>query len=240
MDLTTGGGDLGRYLPGLLSEAEVTGVQISTFRKARSFHGDTSTLAAKEITSNARTEHLERHFGFWEYAVSAAIDADSATRQYLLLGALRHAGGTDSLVEMTTPDFVTSLRGGEYDGLPERTIVSLTSRVQTGKAHGRWHLPLLDLGVRVGEQGQRSAVEALEALGLRGLIFASGRSYHFYGSTPRRETELWRLLGRAQLLSPIVDARWISHQLIDGHCGLRISTDQERHLSPHHYVTQVD
>lgn len=241
MDLSIGGGDLGVHLPDLLAAADVTAVQIATFHKEPSFHGDTSTEAAKEITSAARSEHLERHFGFWEYALRSAIDSDSATREYLLRGALRHTSGTDGIDWLTTGEFVGLLRGGRYDDLPERTIVSLTSPVRTQRSgENHWHLPMLDLGARISDEGEQSVVQSLEALQLRGLIFASGRSYHFYGSQPYRETELWRLLGRAQLLSPIVDARWISHQLIDGRCGLRISTDRERHLAPLRYVARLD
>lgn len=244
MDLSAGGTDLGLYLPGLLAEAGVTGVHVATFHKEHSFHGDTSTEAVKEITSTARAEHLERHFGFWEYVLRAAIDTDSATRRQLLEAALRHTSGNDGLEQLSTVDFTANLRGGMYDDLDDRTIVSLTSIVQTSTpTHGsdqQWHLPMLDLGSRIGPKGQQSALEALEALGLRGLIFESGRSYHFFGSQPRREAELWKLLGRAQLLSPIVDARWISHQMIDGRCGLRISTDRERHTSPHRYVARLD
>lgn len=240
MELTSGHSDLSTYLPPLLAEAGVSGVQVATVHKEPSFHGGTFSEAAKEITSAARTEHLERGFGFWEYALRAAVDADNPTRRYLLDGALRHTGGENDLQDLTLVEFVEALRARRYDELPERTIVSLTSLVQTREsAKGRWHLPMLDLGARASEQGRQSVLEALEILGLRGLVFTSGRSYHFYGSQPLREPEMWKLLGRAQLLSPIIDARWISHQLIDGRCGLRISTDQERHLAPHRYVTRM-
>ena len=235
------GDDLARYLPDVLETAEITHVQISTFDKMAGFHGDTASDAAREITSAARAEHLERHFGFWEYALRAAVDADRPTRDYLIQGALRHAGGTEDLKVVSLEEFTKKLRTAAFDGLPERMIVSLTSPVRIRRAnHGPWHLPMLDLGVRISEAGENAAVDALQALGLKGALFESGRSYHFYGAEVATESSLWHLLGQAQLLSPIVDARWISHQLVDGRCGLRISTDLERHTASHRFVAHID
>lgn len=241
MHLTVGDSDLGRFLPDVLSDAGVTAVQISTFEKEPSFHGDTASERAREITSAARAEHLERGFGFWEYALRQAIDADESTRQYLLGGALRHASGDEGLQRLTISDFAEALRNGNYEGLPERTIVSLTSLVETSDSGAEErHLPMLDLAARSTEGGKQAVVEALRALGLRGIIFTSGRSYHFYGAQTLSKEAAVKTLGRAQLLSPIVDARWIAHQLMDGRCGLRISTDLERHIEPHRFVAHVD
>jgi hypothetical protein len=79
----------------------------------------------------------------------------------------------------------------------------------------------------------------MHALGLRGLLFESGRSFHFYGADPVTLPDLVSILGRAQLLSPIVDSRWVSHQLIDGRCALRISTDSEKTPVPLTFVARI-
>jgi hypothetical protein len=107
------------------------------------------------------------------------------------------------------------------------------------KAGLSWHLPMLDMGAPVGT-GAPACVDALAALGLSGQLYESGRSYHFIANRPVSPDEFRALLARAQLLSPIVDARWVAHQLIDGRAGLRISTDAVRHTTPHKFVTGVE
>ena len=92
---------------------------------------------------------------------------------------------------------------------------------------------MLDMGLPVGPESRDACVNAVSALGVGGLLLQSGRSYHFIGNQPLGQRELTRFLARAQLLSPIVDARWASHQLIDGQCGLRISTDLDTTSPPH-------
>jgi hypothetical protein len=136
-------------------------------------------------------------------------------------------------------EFIERLSSGEYENLPPRDLVSFYSPVEVIGNEQHIHLPLLDLGVKPGPDGQTASIDALHALGLRGLLFESGRSYHFYGADPVSPPDLVAILGRAQLLSPIIDSRWVSHQLIDGRCGLRISTDSEKTPAPPVFVARV-
>jgi hypothetical protein len=81
------------------------------------------------------------------------------------------------------------------------------------------------------------AVEVADALNLSGPLFSSGGSFHFVSDQVVSDTQLSRVLARAQLVSPLIDSRWVSHQLIDGESRLRISTDTERNTVPHRLVT---
>jgi hypothetical protein len=235
-------GDLAEHLPGLLQTAGVARVEIDVLTKRPSFHGADVSERAREVTGPAREEHERRHFGFWEFVLSEAVDVDRETRRGLLEGALRHFSGESIRMSMGVADFTASLRAGHFSALPPRTIVSLCSPVDRKASPDDvevWHLPMLDLGVPVGPKGEAAAVDALESLNLFGLLFDSGKSFHFFSASLITGNELWALIGRAQLLAPIVDARWASHQLIDGRCSLRISTDVDRHPKAHRLVAYL-
>jgi hypothetical protein len=219
---------LADHLPTLLRQAHIETVELDVLHRRTSFQGGEVSAQAQKITDPAREEHRRRGFGFWEFVLAESVSTDSQTRLGLLNGALRHNSDEAIRVRLDREAFIDRLSAGEYENLSPRDLVSFCSPVHVAGDERRLHLPLLDLGVTLGPDGQASAIDAMNALGLSGLLFESGRSYHFYGAQPVPQSELVALLARAQLLSPMVDSRWVSHQLIDGRCGLRISTDSEK------------
>lgn len=231
---------LARHLPPLLERAGVTRVSLEVLAKRPSYRSSESSDPAAAITARAREEHRRRGFGFWEFALGEATCADPRTRAELIEGALRHHGTPENHIGMTLAEFDTALREARFERLDPRTLVSLTSRVLIdGDPAEGWHLPMIDFGVPVSPQGQAACLDALHGIAATGLLFSSGKSYHFYASQLLTEREFWRFLARAQLLSPIVDARWVSHQILDGRASLRISTDEERHPAPHQLVAAI-
>jgi hypothetical protein len=236
-----GRSDLALHLPPLLEAAGLDAVQLDVLTRHESFRGGTVSAEAQLLTGPAREEHRRRHFGFWEYVLSQVSEVDQGTRRGLIQGALRHNSAETIQTQMNLDDFTTALGSDAFTGLPPRLIVSLTSIVpHRSGADDAWHLPMLDLGLPASSESQVACTDAINALGVGGLLFQSGRSYHFVGDKPLSDAEMTAYLARAQLLSPIVDARWASHQLIDGQCGLRISTDIERGLAPHRLVARLE
>lgn len=233
------GPGLPEYLPALLRQARIETIELDVLHRRPSFQGGEVSPRAQSITNPARDEHRARGFGFWEFVLAEAVTTDSVTRNALLNAALRHNSDEAIRVRLGREEFIERLRASEYQNLPPRDLVSFYSPVDVAGQQQRMHLPLLDLGVKPGSDGEASAIDALDALELRGLLFMSGRSYHFYGADPVTPPYLVALLGRAQLLSPVIDSRWVSHQLIDGRCGLRISTDSEKTPSPPVFVARV-
>jgi len=203
-------------------------VELDVLHRRKSFQGGEVSTQAQKITDPAREEHRRRGFGFWEFVLAESASTDSETRLGLINGALRHNSDEAIRVRLEREVFIDRLGAGEYENLPPRDLVSFYSPVQVAGDERQLHLPLLDLGVKLGLDGQSATIDAMNALALSGLLFESGRSYHFYGAQPVPLSELVAVLARAQLLSPLVDSRWVSHQLIDGRCGLRISTDPEK------------
>ena len=105
---------------------------------------------------------------------------------------------------------------------PGRSLVlSSLAKLNTGESR---HIPFVDFhcpSSALNEDLCSHASSLLDPGG--GYLLESGRSYHFYGKSLLTASELPSFLGRALLLSPVVDRAWVAHQLIEGACGLRIS-----------------
>lgn len=108
------------------------------------------------------------------------------------------------------------------DGLRDRQVLAFTSAVQCEDGIIR-HLPLLDLRSKPTSENAAFVASLLSDLGFRGLLLTSGNSFHFYGRDLLELVELGPFLGRALLCGPLVDTRWVGHQLIEGVCALRVS-----------------
>lgn len=218
----------GRTLPAL----GVAVVTLERVGKMGAFKGGSVSDAVQDVTQRARSKHEAYGFGFWEFALSETGRVSPEVRRALVSNALRHSPLQESsFQELPTPLFLDEGGAGAYEELPDGLIVSLLSQVRLVGGEVA-HIPMLDFSVRSGASGLEVAAEAIHALGLKGTLFGSGRSYHFYGADVVNESTYRTLLARAQLLSPIVDARWISHQLIDGMFRLRVSTAKtaQRHV----------
>lgn len=105
-------------------------------------------------------------------------------------------------------------------------LVVLLSSLETDA--GERHLPMLDYGMTADEQNHATAREIARRMG-PGALVQSGASYHYYGRELLTRSQLRQWLLRAQLLNRYVDARWITHQLLEGCCALRVGTSGRGH-----------
>lgn len=226
-------------LAAVLRTAGATRVNLTELRRGQSLQGGDISPEAKELTGAARAEYRERGFGFWDFLLVPAARATERTRAALFQRAIRHDHGGARRTTLSIDEFEREHSRGSFAELDDRTIVSLTSTIALADGSAA-HLPMLDLALAANEANDSAAVAMLAELGLKGHLYASGSSYHFISSTPSDWPNTVKLLARAQLLGPLVDHRWISHQLIDGECSLRVSTDQERHKAEHILVASSD
>lgn len=90
------------------------------------------------------------------------------------------------------------------------------------------HMPLLDFHIPVNLNNETIAINVIKHLGLKGYLLDSGKSYHFIGSMFLTEIDLKFVLYKALLFTPIIDRAWISHQLLQGYCCLRITKKYDR------------
>ncbi|WP_433754634.1 hypothetical protein [Nocardia sp. CA-135398] len=217
----------------LLSYEGVTSVFLESTLRQPSLRGGDISDEAQWLTRAARGEYTDRGFGFWDFLLSSAVDASAPTRIALWKRAIKHEDQTDDLEEVDTVGFIRQLSNAAFYDLDSRRIVSLTSQVRVDGKDTELHLPMLDFALAASSHNDAVAVEMLDELGLSGNLYRSGRSYHYFGATPVPTTVMTSTLARAQLLGPLVDHRWISHQLINNRCALRISTDTTRHTQAH-------
>lgn len=113
------------------------------------------------------------------------------------------------------------------DGAKQDEIISFSSKVIL-RDGSEAHVPMLDFSARTENSGSLSSARTIvKELGVPGFLLDSGRSFHFYGSRLVSDTQLPGFLGAALLFAPLVDGRWVAHQLIGSACALRISLGRD-------------
>ncbi len=194
--------------------------------------------AAQPLLDAARRARHEHGLAFWDSLLTATVRVGPDFPEELVDAALFHQDVEHLPSKYYVPaaelqtDWLTSVVGS----LREREILVLRSRVA---GPTEMHIPMLDMALPADvEHSSAVAARLLSHLGIHGYLFGSGRSFHFYGSALVSSERLTRFLGQALLLAPLVDERWIAHQLIEGSSALRVSAGSERQHHPR-FVTEV-
>jgi len=109
-------------------------------------------------------------------------------------------------------------------GLNGKRLLGLVSKV--GLAGEEFaHIPMMDFMCIPSGANLELLSRLLRNLHQgQGYVLESGRSYHYYAFQLLGEEEWRRFLGKCLLMSGYTDDRYIGHQLIDGHCVLRLSS----------------
>ncbi len=84
------------------------------------------------------------------------------------------------------------------------------------------HIPMLDFHLPFSDINTGIVINICRQLGESGYIMASGKSYHFIGKKLFGYNDMVQFMARALRFTPLVDEIWISHQLQDKSCSLRI------------------
>jgi hypothetical protein len=160
---------------------------------------------------------------FWDALLLSTFDSERVPEN-ILKAARFHNTRVDLRLEVpSSPAMEASLV--EICDQHENATVVLSSRLTMKGNPSIKHVPMLDFHVPYGEGSTAIATAVLMELGIAGgWLLHSGDSYHFYGKDLLENRELIEFLGRALLYCPIVDRAWIAHQIIEGSCGLRISS----------------
>lgn len=87
------------------------------------------------------------------------------------------------------------------------------------------HIPMMDFRCRIAQRNQELLVRGLQTLKHRGMLFNSGRSYHFYGYRLMTEREWVYFQGQCLLLGRLADSRYVGHRILEGMCTLRLTGD---------------
>lgn len=210
-----------------LTDLDVARVDVLHTDRGASFRGGSVSTQASNITAAARERHLDDRYGFWEHVVAAGVIASADTRNGLYAGAVRTKPNTVTTRTMTVTEFTRALASRQWEHLSGRQLVSLASRVTTRDGL-TGHLYLLDFGLPDHPHLVDAIATALDVLGIHGTVVATGRSFHLYGQRITDWNTYASFLARAALLAPLVDARWVMHQIMEGRASLRVSSNTDR------------
>lgn len=93
------------------------------------------------------------------------------------------------------------------------------------------HIPMLDFHIPISDTNLKIVIDVCKFLNLgAGYILNSGESYHFISLSVVSWNKLYSILSRALRFCPILDGAWISHQLEEKSCSLRI--DKKNGVEP--------
>ena len=183
---------------------------------------------AAGILASARELSHDEGIPFWHSVFR--IGAQSATGVPApIVEAALYSQGTTSYGTVAVAEDFTAAAQRLVESAPTQTYIVASSGVPTDR--GTLHVPFLDFSVKERWAGaERTAVAAAEALGIAGTVLASGRSFHFIGKELLSWERYAAFLYRALLLAPLVDERWIAHQLLAGEATLRVSPNSAGHV----------
>jgi hypothetical protein len=172
-------------------------------------------------------------FPFWDALLLTAEQEQKGIATEILDGASFHQPMTSAVRTQTidvaslTPKAVANYAKEMSNG----NIAVLSSRVKLHNGRTA-HLPLMDFSLPPSPANDKVVEQIIIRLGQHGYLLNSGNSYHFYGGLLLDDRGYRRFLGAALLFSPLVDHRWIAHQLVEGDSALRISGGKDGSALP--------
>jgi len=172
----------------------------------------------KEVFNSALDLRERYKLPFWEgFNVSLF---NKKIKNYDFLEDILYHNHSKKITNLTRDEII------ELDNYNFSGYTAICSKIQVKNED--LHLPLFDFHIPVSPENTEICKNVLKCLGLKGFILDSGKSYHFIGSIFLEESSFKKILYRALLFTPIIDRAWISHQLIQGYCCLRITEKYER------------
>jgi hypothetical protein len=191
------------------------------------------TLTADEnaIIEKAKALRCSSQLPFWEALMLSCFgEARDFTR--LLREATFHQSPADSLHRISREEVLAGRLAELVDDQPAGYHLSFSSRIEL-VGEGVKQLPLLDFHCPESTENDRLVSDVCYQL-YRGmtLVFSSGESYHALGVGPVDEHGFRDFLTRSLLFAPIVDARYVAHQLLEGACALRLSNSVDKPNRP--------
>ena len=153
---------------------------------------------------------------FWDSVMLSCFNNPDYSK-IILHNAMRHNSiKEDVYVEKN------NLLSTNLNSLCDGERLACCSRVQMKDKSIR-HLPMLDFHIPVSDMNFKVVQEVCLTIGLHnGYLLNSGESYHYLANFTVEWDELFLLLAKSILFCPIIDRAWISHQLQEKCCSLRV------------------
>ena len=157
----------------------------------------------------------ELHLPFWDAIMITAFNNPSYSQE--VLRAALHHNHPKSVFQIKLKDIQQFLL---LQNCNERIAVCSSVLMKNKQTR---HIPMLDFHIPICETNLKIVEYVCKLLKLgAGYILNSGESYHFISSSIVSWNELYNILSRALRFCPIVDRAWISHQLEEKSCSLRV------------------
>ena len=175
------------------------------------------SLEEEEIFNYALHMKKQYHLLFWDGIMLGSINNTSYSPRFLK-AALRH-NDIKKFILIKIEEILVK----------HQTLINNYPRIAVCskvimKDYSIQHIPMIDFHLPISNKNLLIIKDYCHILGLEhGFILNSGESYHFIGNELMSWNSLYKLLTQSLLLSPIVDKSWISHQLIEKSCSLRIN-----------------
>jgi hypothetical protein len=234
-------------LESVTSDADAIDIVIQILRSLP--HDSITTLA--ELKVSPANENRLRHLESIQPLVTEALKLRAeykvpfwmatmfvAQKRNLQIPEELYAAASFHLPMSSVQTFEIPVRSLDRQSLRDRTInlkpgtiLTISSKIKSGDG-SIMHIPMLDFRIASSDASLPSAKAAIRQLGLDGWILNSGQSYHFYGARMLSVEEFHQFLYKALFFTPIIDYRWIAHQLIEDAAALRISAGSDVQTTP--------
>jgi hypothetical protein len=186
------------------------------------FTPDENAIVEK-ATALRRTSRLP----FWESLMLSCFGEQRDFKR-LLREATFHQTHCDSMFRISRDEILAGRLAELMRAQPVGHHLSFSSKIEWA-AEGMKQLPLLDFHCPESAENDRLVSEVCSLLYRHTtLVFASGESYHALGLNPLDQHGFQDLLVHSLLFAPIVDARYVAHQLLEGACALRLSNSIDK------------
>src|SRR5437867_7692428 len=152
---------------------------------------------------------------FWD-ALMLSCFGEKRDFTRLLREATFHQSHKGSVLRVSRDEVLAGRLAELMNAQPAGHHLSFSSKIEL-EGVGLRQLPLLDFHSPECVENDLLVAEVCKQLFRHPtLVFSSGESYHAVGLSPLDENEFRELLTRSLLFAPIVDARYVAHQLLEG------------------------
>jgi hypothetical protein len=146
----------------------------------------------------------------------------------LILDAIQQDRGERLLTSLSRAKITEEYLRDAAEKLSSSKLLGLVSKVHLADGRSA-HIPMMDFICAPSTRNLEMLVRMLRSIRKgKGWLLESGRSYHYYGCQLLTAEEWLVFLGKCLLMSGYADDRYIGHQLVDGHCVLRLSSGKSK------------
>lgn len=173
----------------------------------------------EELYNQALSLRKDIGLPFWQSLMLSIINSGCVS-QICLDSCLRHNGVVYKKISAT--DFINNCFENESRiGISSKVILQDDTIM---------HIPFIDFHIPISSKGTEIVEYICNIINphVEGYIINSGNSYHYIANLLMSEHEMIKFLSMANLFAPITDSTWISHQLYENSCTLRLGEKKGR------------